>query len=709
MRQLGTALPVFALFGAALASLPGRLAAEEPTLLPKIAVEGASSGRVEAAQEELRATPGGVNLIPADEMRGRSAQTLEDAFAYQPGIVMQEFFGGIDQPRISIRGSGIQSNPVSRGLLLLENGMPINLADGSFIIGQIEPRAARYIAVQRGANALRMGGATLGGTVDFEQFTGRDADRVFLRAEGGSFAYRGGQASFGAAGSAGWDAYGSATYDAADGFRAVNRSDREEVVLNTGFRANDVEIRFSYAYTNLSFDIPGPISKAQIDENPRQVANSFPFFIEQTTPGRESEIHRAAVFGKAGLAGGRLDFGIFAQDVDDVFENQFRFGFTDARTYGGKLAFDHAHTLFGRPNEILVGLWGNWGKMPRRFNLNNNWPGFGPIPAFTRPGYGEVGLQYGAADLDAYNLAFFAEDRFTLVDSLDLVLGAVLSHAGRDAALTDGSKRLDQSYDGVSPKLGLVFRPNEATETFFNVSRSFEAPTFDEIVVDQPLPPARGVSLVALDAQTATTVEVGARGRLGFVRWEGAVYNAWVRDELLTTTDSSGNSATRNYDKTTHRGIEAGASGDLWRGRGGDAVSLRAMYTLSDFSFDGGPYDGNRIAGVPRHVIQAELRYSTAAGFYVAPNLFWSPERTPTDHSNTLYQDSYALAGLTAGYRSEAGWTFFVEGQNLFDKKYAGSYLVTDRPPFPYPSLDRQPVFTSGTGIGVTAGITFAW
>jgi iron complex outermembrane receptor protein len=108
-------------------------------------------------------------------------------------------------------------------------------------------------------------------------------------------------------------------------------------------------------------------------------------------------------------------------------------------------------------------------------------------------------------------------------------------------------------------------------------------------------------------------------------------------------------------------------------------------------------------------MIQAELRFSSAGGFYVAPNLFWSPERTPTDHSNTLYQDSYALAGLTAGYRSEAGWTFFVEGQNLFDKKYAGSYLVTDRPPFPYSSLDRQPVFTSGTGIGVTAGMTFAW
>src|SRR5690606_19522385 len=43
-------------------------------------------------------------------------ETLKDALKFEPGVVIQESFGTNDQPRISIRGSGIQSNPQRRGL-----------------------------------------------------------------------------------------------------------------------------------------------------------------------------------------------------------------------------------------------------------------------------------------------------------------------------------------------------------------------------------------------------------------------------------------------------------------------------------------------------------------------------------------------------------------------------------------------------------------
>ncbi|WYX19702.1 hypothetical protein WJ973_29700 [Achromobacter xylosoxidans] len=60
-------------------------------------------------QAEQQAVPGGTNLIlPQQEVR---LITLRDALDYQPGVVVQEFFGGLDQPRLNIRGSGIQSNP----------------------------------------------------------------------------------------------------------------------------------------------------------------------------------------------------------------------------------------------------------------------------------------------------------------------------------------------------------------------------------------------------------------------------------------------------------------------------------------------------------------------------------------------------------------------------------------------------------------------
>jgi len=35
--------------------------------------------------------------------------------------VVQNFFGSNDQPRIQIRGSGLQQNPVERGILIMKH------------------------------------------------------------------------------------------------------------------------------------------------------------------------------------------------------------------------------------------------------------------------------------------------------------------------------------------------------------------------------------------------------------------------------------------------------------------------------------------------------------------------------------------------------------------------------------------------------------
>jgi iron complex outermembrane receptor protein len=160
--------------GAAIGSLclPAAMAQEVPTLAP-VQVQGQDTSTPlqpapAKAQARLLRIPGGTNLIePEKEVR---SITLRDALDYQPGIVVQEFFGGIDQPRLNIRGSGIQSNPVNRGVLLLQDGLPLNEADGSFIISFLEPRDSALISVRRGANATSPAATTLGGEVDFQSY-----------------------------------------------------------------------------------------------------------------------------------------------------------------------------------------------------------------------------------------------------------------------------------------------------------------------------------------------------------------------------------------------------------------------------------------------------------------------------------------------------------------------------------------------------------
>src|SRR5690606_10602848 len=106
----------------------------------------------------------------------------------------------------------------------------------------------------------------------------------------------------------------------------------------------------------------------------------------------------------------------------------------------------------------------------------------------------------------------------------------------------------------------------------------------------------------------ATTYELGADGQLFDGRyaanWSLTLYRSNVDDELMSVTNASGfgSAGTFNYpDRTRHQGIEAGLNGTL-PGPSMGAFDYRIAYTFSDFRFRGGEYNGNRIAGVPRHL-----------------------------------------------------------------------------------------------------------
>ena len=77
---------------------------------------------------------------------------------------------GIDEIRAFRNGrpaAGLQRTAHGRGLKLMQDGVPLNLADGSFDFQAVEALTARYVEVWRGANALQYGASQLGGAVNF--------------------------------------------------------------------------------------------------------------------------------------------------------------------------------------------------------------------------------------------------------------------------------------------------------------------------------------------------------------------------------------------------------------------------------------------------------------------------------------------------------------------------------------------------------------
>ncbi|HMR18784.1 MAG TPA: carboxypeptidase-like regulatory domain-containing protein, partial [Sphingobacterium sp.] len=212
-------------------------------------------------------------------------ETIKDALKYEPGVIIQEFFGANDQPRLSIRGSGIQSNPQRRGVHLLQDGIPVNFADGSFIIGVMDPAISESIETFKGANALRYGVATLGGAVNFNSRTGRQSPGIQVKAEGGSYGYRQFNALLGDA-RGDKDAFISISGSRQDGFRQHNQNKKLNLAGNFGYRISDnVDNRTYLNYSYINFDVPGPLTIAMLKDDPSQINKgiALPYYMGPNT------------------------------------------------------------------------------------------------------------------------------------------------------------------------------------------------------------------------------------------------------------------------------------------------------------------------------------------------------------------------------------------------------------------------------------------
>ncbi len=110
-------------------------------VLEKIVVEGRRIEEEKLAREKLEAIPGGTGLIVDSALTGKTNLNISDVLVSAPRVIVQNFFGSNDQPRIQIRGSGLQQNPVERGVLVLQNGLPINRADGLICRGTRQSKA----------------------------------------------------------------------------------------------------------------------------------------------------------------------------------------------------------------------------------------------------------------------------------------------------------------------------------------------------------------------------------------------------------------------------------------------------------------------------------------------------------------------------------------------------------------------------------------
>ena len=636
-----------------------------------------------AVHREVNLSTGGVTFIDIAEMRDRRVASLSDFFRYVPGVWAPSQNGN-DLAYFSSRGSNLGTIDYDgNGVKFLQDGLPVTAADGNNHSRLIDPLAAQYATVARGANAMKYGASTLGGAVDFTTPTAYNNPMARLSLSGGSFGEILGRATVSKVFNDQFDGLLTVEAKTWDGYRDHNKQDRVGVYGNFGWQISDAITNRTYiSYIKNDQQLPGQLTMAQFNANPRQA-------MQQALGGNyqlNTETERVAnkttwtIDNRSSLEVGfsfenqhlyhpivdkvMVDFGSGPMDMFSMLVDSTQKDWGTSARYNLHL---DAH-------DILVGM--NFGTNSEKGGNYRNNGGFrnGLTNQITKK---------------ADNIEIFAQDHWHISENwiLTPALQGVFAYRNVNNVATNTyagfyppSSNPKANYQGINPSLGLMYNLTKTGNLYANVSRLYQPPTNYNLADNTITNPN---SNNALKATEGTSIEIGTRGTQNFstlnsMKWELSLYYSWLNKEILSVSPMQGLSLATNINKTIHAGIEGLIGGQFAiDDKGTHSIAPMMTFTVNHFNFDNDPiYGNNRLPAAPNYFLKGEVLYRHACGFFIGPT-FDATGKRYADFANTYKVSGYGLLGMRTGWSNEHYKVFF-EGRNLLDKNYVSSLSVQE-------------------------------
>ncbi|HBP86670.1 MAG TPA: hypothetical protein DD706_03115 [Nitrospiraceae bacterium] len=720
-----TTMRILAVAGFLLIQPPWGMAAESIETLPTITVEGKRIENIDIVKEEIARRPASTVIIEEKQIKESRALNLNDVLQFVPGVRFQSRFGA-DEGQFQIRGTSLRNNFHHRGINILINGIYFGDADGFSDFESIELNAYERVEIYKGANALRYGGNTIGGAINFVPRTGYNASTLQVRLLGGSFGLYSGQVSSGQVSQpmklgtmdVVADYYVSLSGNHQDGFQDNSQQDRQRLNANFGFKiGTHQEIRAYILGGVVAERIPGSLTLEQLEKDNQQAntlggISRFACGPNQACKyGRYYNLIRAGVAYRNDFAKNQFFEIIPYYSYQYVDHPIFQTIVQDNYNVGGEIRYGNTNSIFGHENFFIIGHQPRYGDTNQRRFVNN---------------LGKRGTQTQNLSLETTSFGTYLEDQFSVTNDFLLIAGGRWDYSirqGRNQLFSPfagglTSSRTDlRQFNAITPKAGFVYRTTPTSQIYGNVSRGYEPPINLELTSSvNPDGSTPTSAFLNLDAQRAWQFEIGTRGTTADQRmsWDLTFFDLEMQKEIIASNINN-QGTFQNARGTRHMGIEAGgaivvAHGLLAPGpkNNSDTVTVRSAYTWSYFKFTddvkgggvGGPEelvakDGNRVPGAPEHFLTGEIRYDHPVGFWIAPNFEWSMAGFYVDSLNTAKNPAYFIVNLRAGYNYNKSLSFFAEGRNLTDQTYAGAVVVND---------SQGRFFNPGQGISGFAG-----
>ncbi|MEQ1718642.1 MAG: TonB-dependent receptor [Hyphomicrobium sp.] len=743
---------------------PEQVAAPQPAAL-SAPVGGPPSGDtlvkmspVAGSEIPLDKVPGAVGTVSAADVARNGSGQVQNVLAQKvPGIILSDTAGSGFRTDVSYRG--FDASPIggrSQALAIYMNGIRINEAFGDTVNWDAMPAIAISDIAVVGSNPV-FGLNAIGGAISVTMKDGFGFEGGTIDVMGGSFGRR--QIAAEAGGNSGnVSAYAAGEYLEEEGFRDFSAAQIKRMYADLGFKGSAVEMHLSL---NAADSLAGVVTAAPVDllaidwgrtfTSPQDTEYEvfmpsvrgsvkatdtltisglayFRKFKQNVIDGNLSEADECSDTGpNAGsiclasddggeelvrdVNGNPVNADIFTGPLGSIERiNQ------DAESYGTTAQAVEKSRLFGRPNQFLVGVSYDHGKVG--YTTSSELGSIGDRFVVTGSGIivnspDDLLPRNLTSENDYYGVYF--SDTLDVTDALAITVGGRFNHATiKLNDLTGNFPELNTTnkYERFNPMAGATYKLMQGLSAYGGYSEANRAPTAAELGCAEPTNPCLIESFLTDDPPLKQVIskswEAGLRGEHTSwdrqkLSWSLGYFRTLNTDDILNVAaTTTGRGYFLNAGDTLRQGIEASI------GYQNERLSVFASYALVDATFrddlilpapntpgatpcpDTDPADevncnfiqsGDHLPGIPKHRFKAGIEYWLTPQWKVGSDLVSANSQFffGDESNNNAKLAGYTRVDLSTSYDVSDNIQLYGLVKNVFDKRYGlyGTFFDT--------------------------------
>ncbi|MFZ1981955.1 MAG: TonB-dependent receptor [Smithella sp.] len=622
--------------------------------------------------QETRKVPANVTVITAKEIKNSGATTVVEALDKLESIQFRTTSGNASQAYIDMRGLG-GDNPFGKTLIMLD-GVRLNRTDMASINWmEIPIDTIERIEIVRGPGSVLYGDAAIGGVINIITKKGEGEPKFNASVLMGSYGLN--DERVGVAGATGKWTYavnGENNFDF--GYRERSKYSAQGGGLDLGYSANNLlDVSLKVSFNQADYELPGALTMAQMEQNPRQYQNYPPILYSTATPDDDgSNKYTNVNLGIKSFWGawGQFEINFLYGNKDNRSNMEswysYKYSETNDYTYGITPKYILSKDIFGFNNKLIVGM--DYYNEPYKKDF-----------------YGdpERTVLLSTANLTRESLGYYIRDEFSLLKDLILSGGyrgerTDISGYNIDSNPGNSFPNTKNVYNAEAYEAGLTWLLGNKSKVFAKYATVYRIPFLDEIACFNGFNEGTLFN-INLKQEKGESTEVGTEFYpLNNLKIGLTIFRMDMEDEIEWVSTGPFTGENQNVGSTRHDGAEVSFS-YLWE----KYARLYGNFTYHKATYEDGPYNKKELWLVPNQMANAGVE------IYLPYNLMLRPEVSyvgdcflSQDYNNTGEKlDNYTLINLYFSYKPSFGKlhiTTFFGVENLGDINYAsfGSYNV---------------------------------